>query len=399
MSMVTDTNQSPASNTSLLFSVLVPTYNQANYLPMALDSLLAQSYPNWEALVVNDGSTDDTQRVAEGYAIRDSRIRVFHKNNGGVGSALNEGLRQASGEWICWLSSDDLFEPEKLAIHHQAINEKPRSLFFFTDFSLYYEAQNQKCVSSLEYRSLIPPKDWQVIQFFKVNYVNGISIAVHRSIFKTIGFFSPYLRYGQDFDLWLRIASKFPLDFIDKLTSITRIHCNQTTNTLPVAGGYESAIACLIFLNGNSFSRLFPRTDLLDREAILKAASQVISVVTKPDSYINSCGFGPALIDRFREFVLQIKLPAIVAEINFLVSEIAREASVPQEVKEAVLSWLDSYNIPFVYQRYDPINEMTNHARRCVIHGNPEEASGISEYLEKHHKNIRALMIEQKSEA
>jgi glycosyltransferase involved in cell wall biosynthesis len=96
--------------------VLVPSYNQAHFLPETLDTLLAQTYPNWEALVVNDGSTDDTPAVLAGYAARDPRFRVFNKANGGVSTALNEGIRQARGEWICWLSSDDLYQADKLAL-------------------------------------------------------------------------------------------------------------------------------------------------------------------------------------------------------------------------------------------------------------------------------------------
>ncbi|MFN8008424.1 MAG: glycosyltransferase [Terriglobia bacterium] len=96
------------------FSILVPTYNQARFLPGCLDSLLGQTYPRWEALVINDGSTDDTALVMERYALKDRRIRIFHKKNGGVASVLNEALRNACGDWICWLSSDDLFESRKL---------------------------------------------------------------------------------------------------------------------------------------------------------------------------------------------------------------------------------------------------------------------------------------------
>src|SRR5687767_4267430 len=103
-----------------LFSILVPVYNHAHFVPATLDTLLAQTYPNWEAVIVNDGSTDDTPQVLESYAKKDPRFRVFNKTNGGVGSALNYGLRQVRGHWIGWLSSDDFYQPDKLEIHRQA---------------------------------------------------------------------------------------------------------------------------------------------------------------------------------------------------------------------------------------------------------------------------------------
>ena len=97
--------------TEPLFSILVPTYNQSQYLSEALDSILSQSFQNWEAVIVNDGSTDNTKEIMREYASKDSRFKCYHKENGGLGTALNEALRQTKGVWICWLSSDDLFLP------------------------------------------------------------------------------------------------------------------------------------------------------------------------------------------------------------------------------------------------------------------------------------------------
>src|SRR5919108_4145810 len=125
------------------FSVLVPVYNHAQYISEALDSLLAQTERDWEAIVVNDGSTDSTPDVLEAYRAKDSRFRVFHKKNGGVASALNMGLQQARGDWICWLSSDDLFHPCKLEIHRHWIGKYPECCFFFTHFRALNEATGQ----------------------------------------------------------------------------------------------------------------------------------------------------------------------------------------------------------------------------------------------------------------
>ena len=90
-----------------LVSVVMPTYNDAKYLKAAVDDILNQSYSNFELIVVNDGSTDNTQQIIESYAKQDDRIRVFNKENGGTGSALNYGFKQARGEFGTWVSSDD----------------------------------------------------------------------------------------------------------------------------------------------------------------------------------------------------------------------------------------------------------------------------------------------------
>ncbi|MBS3946393.1 MAG: glycosyltransferase family 2 protein, partial [Melioribacter sp.] len=181
---------SPKCNYSIdpVFSVVVPTYNQAEYLSKALDSLLDQSFPIWEAIIVNDGSTDSTKDVMEEYAAKDSRFRIFHKQNGGVATALNVGINNARGEWICWLSSDDLFEPNKLQTHFNAINDYPEIKFFHSHWYLLLEETKQKIAPPLWLQ--IPPTEFQVTRFFRANYVHGNAIAVHRSVFSEVGLFN-----------------------------------------------------------------------------------------------------------------------------------------------------------------------------------------------------------------
>jgi glycosyltransferase involved in cell wall biosynthesis len=99
-----------------LVSVVMPTYNDAKYLKAAIDDILNQTYSNFELIAVNDGSTDETTEILESYAKQDSRIRVFHKENGGTGSALNYGFNQARGEFGTWISSDDNKQPNYLEV-------------------------------------------------------------------------------------------------------------------------------------------------------------------------------------------------------------------------------------------------------------------------------------------
>lgn len=88
-------------------SIIVPVYNVDKYLPQCLDSILAQTYPDFEVLLVDDGSTDGSGTICDNFALKDSRIQVFHKANGGVSSARNLGLDNASGEWVVFVDSDD----------------------------------------------------------------------------------------------------------------------------------------------------------------------------------------------------------------------------------------------------------------------------------------------------
>lgn len=95
------TNQSPK------ISVIVPVYNVEKYLPRCIDSILAQTFTDFELLLIDDGSTDNSGEICDEYAKNDRRIRVFHKENGGVSSARNTGLINAKGEWVCFVDSDD----------------------------------------------------------------------------------------------------------------------------------------------------------------------------------------------------------------------------------------------------------------------------------------------------
>lgn len=99
-----------------LISVIVPCYNQAQYLSEALQSVLEQSYTNWECIIVNDGSPDNTHQVAKEWLVKDSRFKYIQKNNGGLSSARNAGIESAMGEFIQFLDCDDIIEIEKFSV-------------------------------------------------------------------------------------------------------------------------------------------------------------------------------------------------------------------------------------------------------------------------------------------
>lgn len=96
------------------FSIILDNYNYARFLPQAIDSVIAQTYQNWELIVVDDGSSDESQSIIKEYAREDSRIKTIFKHNGGQVSAFNAGFDEASGDVVCFLDSDDYFAPSKL---------------------------------------------------------------------------------------------------------------------------------------------------------------------------------------------------------------------------------------------------------------------------------------------
>lgn len=345
-----------------LFSVLVPSYNQANFLTEALDTLLAQTYPHWEALVVNDGSTDDTAQVAAAYAARDARVRVFNKPNGGVGSALNEGLRQAQGDWICWLSSDDKFLPDKLQLHADACRENPAAVFFHTDYLVLLEEQ-KRTVGSGRNPGSVPPRPLQLLNLFQCNYFNGISVAVRRTLFEQFGEFSERLRYGQDFAMWLRIVSRYPAHYIDRPTCVTRVHPGQDTQQFMEAGFIDSGVACLEFLNGHPFAEIFPWSDLADPEQAEMAVRYVFGVVLDLNSYVSYCGFSLALLERMREWLCGTP-PTLRSTLQPFLARFADQAAggdLPPDLGSAILSLPRQLDRPFAYRAKDALTELRRH--------------------------------------
>jgi glycosyltransferase involved in cell wall biosynthesis len=248
------------------FSIIVPTFNQAKYLGAALDSILSQSYTDWEVVVVNDGSTDGTAGILNDYALRDRRIRVFDQPNGGVAAALNRGLSEARGTWINWLSSDDLFEPNKLQVNYDWIQRYPECNFFFSYFSLLEER-----TSSLTKHGLwgpLPKPEHQILTLLYRNFISGITICIRREAWERVGQFDTSLRYGQDYDQWLRLLRHNKAIFIPEWLVINRNHSEQGSEVFPEACYFDTACAAIRFINETQFPSLVPFADLSDPKVV-----------------------------------------------------------------------------------------------------------------------------------
>lgn len=364
------------------FTVVVPTYNQADYLGLALDSLLGQTFDNWEAVIVNDGSTDNTKEVMEKYSAMDKRFRCFHKENGGVATALNMGIKNAHGQWICWLSSDDLFELDKLEIHHNAIIESPKIKFFHSHWYILIDETNQKIAPGLWLQ--IPPTAFQVTRFFWANYVHGNAIAIHKSVFDNVGLFDESLRQGQDFDMWLRISAQFPSQFINKRTCTTRIHQGQTTNTFAEGGVLDSTRALFKFLNERPFEALFPFTDLKNIKNAAIAVREIIYISCKQDAFFYRLGFSAALVEKtvgwmFKNLNQNDRLMVCQIISNIVADYLSK--NFPPEIKNILR--LFNQKKPVSYKQQDIVCVAESFAESLIHNGEQKKAAAIEKYLLK----------------
>ncbi len=124
-----------------LISIIVPIYNVEKYLARALDSILAQTYHAWEAILVDDGSTDKSGSIADEYAQKDDRFKVIHKENGGLSDARNVGMEHVTGEYLLFLDSDDFMHPQLMELCMQAVLRDNSDLVAFT-YDRVYRTKN-----------------------------------------------------------------------------------------------------------------------------------------------------------------------------------------------------------------------------------------------------------------
>ncbi|MES1039926.1 MULTISPECIES: glycosyltransferase family 2 protein [Peribacillus] len=199
-------------------SIIVPFYN-CPYIDKALESLFNQTYKNMEIIVVNDGSTLYSEKIDPFL----DKIIYIKKENGGTASALNTGIKNATGDYICWLSSDDIFNPEKTEIQLKAM-EREDARFSYTSY--YCIDDNGEIITPII--GIYPPNQLELIKaMIRGNIINGCSVMIHRKVFELIGLFDESLLYTHDYDLWLRILQNFKFHFVPQPLLLYRIHAEM----------------------------------------------------------------------------------------------------------------------------------------------------------------------------
>ena len=188
-------------------SVIIPTFNRKKTLGRAIQSVFNQSLWPFEVLIIDDGSNDGTKEwVKENF----QDIKFIYQNNRGVSSARNKGIKYASGDWIAFLDSDDEWLPNKLYEQVKAIELNPEINFFHTnEIWIRNGVRVNQMKKHKKYGGYIFEKCLDICR------VSPSSSLIKKEIFDDIGMFDESLRVCEDYDLWLRIASKYPVVFLD----------------------------------------------------------------------------------------------------------------------------------------------------------------------------------------
>ena len=205
-------------------SVIIPTYNRAQWLSQAIDSVLEQSYSNIEVIVVNHGSTDDTEDVLRSY---ENKICYMYVENTpalpqGPARAINAGLRAASGEYICRLDDDDLFLPRKIEFQIKAFREAPENVglihsqhFLIDEHSRYVSYFPRPAYNRTETR----------LRLLSENVISQLTVMVKRECYEKVGPYDETLSVGEDYQMWVRILRHYDLRYIP--LPLAKYRCHQ----------------------------------------------------------------------------------------------------------------------------------------------------------------------------
>lgn len=239
-----------------MVSVIIPIYNRAHYIEECLESVLRQTYKNFEIIIIDDGSTDNLKEVLDSYF---KKIKYIYKENGGVASARNVGIRHSSGDYIAWLDSDDRWLNFKLEIQVEILDKLKSVGFIHSDFNVMadekgtittsclrtffetYEQYNLNFNDMFSNKSTFKNPNFNKDIMFYWGNISGksilgpmflaSSILVRKRCLDEIGLFNEKYKVVEDYDLWVRIAKKFDTAFLDMPTiEYRRFHPDQLSN-------------------------------------------------------------------------------------------------------------------------------------------------------------------------
>jgi glycosyltransferase involved in cell wall biosynthesis len=236
-----------ASNTPLV-SVIIPTYNRAHLITEAVESVLAQTYQNFELIVVDDGSTDNTGQVLRSFG---SKIQLISQNNLGVAEARNIGIKTARGVYIAFLDADDLWLPDKLSSQIGFLDQNPNIEIVYCDVYLADErGRIFSCIHAHHTDHIFP-------YLLQKNIVVGSasSVMLRRTCFEKTGLFDPMLDALEDWDMWLRLAACFRFGLVPRPLVEIRVQKGGRTQDAGIEGHRRAMAMMYTKLMQNSITR------------------------------------------------------------------------------------------------------------------------------------------------
>ena len=225
--------------TQPLVSVVVAAYNYGNFIHETLNSVLAQTYSNWECLVIDDGSTDNTSDIVKAFCIQDSRFSYHYHSNRGLPATRNVGIHLAKGDFFQWLDADDLLERDKLKKQIEVFELKPNIDIVYSDLCYFYDGKPEKLIYSPNFNRpwtlKKSGKTQDLIKFMLISCVIMPSMPLlRRQVVEKVGGFNEDYKFVEDWNFWLRVFIKdFQIDYLDSKNTfiLMRLHANSMTKS------------------------------------------------------------------------------------------------------------------------------------------------------------------------
>ncbi len=241
-------------------SVVIPAYNSIAYLPEAIESVFKQTFTDFEVLIIDDGSSDQTVEWAS--QITDSRVKLISQKNQGVSGARNTGIAHAQGEYVALLDADDIWEPTKLEKQVLRLEGNPKVGLVDTWAVL---ADEQGKPTGKVFGSSKEDDVWKRLVEFKTVCCCGSTSLIRRSCFETVGVFERDLHLLEDLDMFIRIAEHYSFAVVKEPLTRYREHPNNTSKNCQgvleafrtiIEKAFQSAPAELLYLRGRGYGRV-----------------------------------------------------------------------------------------------------------------------------------------------
>lgn len=222
-----------------LISVIIPCYNYGRFLNDCINSLLSQTYTNWECIIIDDGSTDNSPDIAHSLSAKDERIKAFSQKNAGPTVARNKGLALAKGEFIQFLDADDLLENQKFENQISRFLQHPDHDIVYGGVSYFNTSNPSKLYDNIDLisgpwmKNLSGKGDTMILELLNRNIMVISSPLVRKSSFDKHGYLDENLSYNEDWELWLRFALKNAAFYFDNsinTKALVRVHDSYSTD-------------------------------------------------------------------------------------------------------------------------------------------------------------------------
>ncbi len=207
-------------------SVIIPVFNADKYIREAIESVINQTFIDYEIVVVNDGSTDRTVEIIQPYE-KNIGLKILHRNNSGPSKARNEGVRAARGEYCAFLDADDIMMPERLALQVSSLDNKAGVGLVYTDLMTF----NERGIVHRSKKRFIRPYSGNVVEKLLIeNFITTSTVMVRKECFERVAYFDETMKHSEDYKMWLSIAKRYEIDYLDLPLVKYRYHADSLSS-------------------------------------------------------------------------------------------------------------------------------------------------------------------------